>query len=128
MRLGADLVARAWDVRAVGHCADWRRLLADADDDHSAAWADHDDDRAARGDQPLRRLVSVDVVELAQRVDAHHERMRGGDNDHDDAFADHYHDSRADYHNDDRGCVRSARDDDHLDYHHEQHDHDDGGP
>lgn len=128
MRLGADPVAGTRDVRAVGYRADRRRLLADTHDHHSAAGTDNDDHRAARGGGSLRRLVSVDVVKLAQRVDAHVEQLRGSYNDHHDAVPDDDdHGSAADYdHN--RRRVRAALDDDDIDHDHEQHDDDHSRP
>ena len=113
-------------MRAVGYRADRRRLLADAYDHHSAAGADHDDHHAARGGGSLRRFVPLDVVEFAQRVDAHVERMRGGDNDHHDAIADDDDHGSADDHHHNRRRVRAAIDDDDSDHDHEQHNHDDG--
>lgn len=127
MRLGADPVARGRDVRAVGYCADRRRLLADTHDHHSAAGADHDDHHAARGGGSLRRLVPMDVVKLAQRVDAHVERLCGSDSDHHDAVPDDDDHGSADDHHHNRRRVRAALDDDDIDHDHEQHDDDDGG-
>lgn len=72
--------------------------------------------------------MSVDVVKLTQRVDAHVERLRGGDNNHDNAIADDDDHGSADDHHHNRRRVRAALDDDDIDHDHEQHDDDHSRP
>lgn len=69
--------------------------------------------------------MSVDVVKLAQRVDAHVEQLRGGHDYHHDGLADDHDHGSADHHDDDGGRLRAALDDDDLDDDHKQHDDDD---
>lgn len=72
--------------------------------------------------------MPLDVVEFAQRVDAHVERLRGGDNDHHDAIADDDDHGSADHHHDDRGRVRAALDHNDINHDYEQHDDDHSRP